>query len=236
MNLILLEKFDFIDDDLVQIQGRRLDHLKTVTKVKAGDTLVCGQLNGKMGTGIVCQIADDHCRIKVTLDSDPPLPLPLTLVLALPRPKYTRRIIQAATSLGVKQIYLINSWRVEKSFWKSPVISPDSLHQQMILGLEQSRDTMLPVVHFKRFFRQFVEQDLPEISKNSVCITAHPKTDRLCPMAIDQPVTLIVGPEGGFIDIEIQTLEKYGFNSYHIGSRILKVETAVPYLISRLYS
>lgn len=236
MNLILLENKDFINDDHVQIKGRRFNHLKTITKIQPGDTLMCGQLNGKMGNGVVSRITSDHCQLTIVLDTAPPEPLPLTLVLALPRPKMIRRIVQAVTSLGIKKIYLINSWRVEKSFWKSPVLSLESLRHQMILGLEQSKDTVLPAIYFKRFFKDFVEKELPQISKNTQCMTAHPKTERLCPIGVDEPVTLVIGPEGGFIDIEIQTLEKYGFNSYHIGPRILKVETAVTYLVSRLYS
>ena len=67
-------------------------------------------------------------------------------------------------------------------------------------------------------------------------MTAHPKTSNICPSGVNNEITLVIGPEGGFIDIEVETLEKQGFSSYHIGQRILRVETAVTYLISRLYS
>jgi RsmE family RNA methyltransferase len=147
-----------------------------------------------------------------------------------------RRIIQAVTTLGVKEIFLINSWRVEKSFWKSPVLDEDKLRQQMILGLEQGRDTLLPRIYFKRFFTDFLNQELLAVSENTLKILAHPKAGTICPHAVNRPVTLVVGPEGGFIDIEVASLEKTGFNSCHIGSRILKVETAVTALISRLYA
>ena len=138
--------------------------------------------------------------------------------------------------MGVKKIYLVNSWRVEKSFWQSPVLEQSVLRKQMILGLEQSRDTILPQIYQKRFFKRFVTEELPLISENSQGIIAHPKSDKICPSGINNTVTLVIGPEGGFIDIEIETLEKQGFLSYHIGQRILKVETAVPYIISRLYA
>jgi len=165
-----------------------------------------------------------------------PPPLPLTLVLALPRPKMLKRIIESTTSLGVKDIYLINSWRVEKSFWQSPLLNPDHLEKHMILGLEQSRDTMLPRIYQKRFFTRFVKEELPIIAKDSLCMTAHPKTADNCPSGVNKKITLVIGPEGGFIDIEIATLEQSGFASYHIGPRILRVETAVTSLISRLYT
>lgn len=235
MNLVLLEPGDFIDRELILLKGRRFRHLISVNKVAKQDTLMCGLLNGKVGTGRVTRVSKDCLEMKVRLDADPPAPLPLTLVLALPRPKMLKRIIESVTSLGVKNIYLINSWRVEKSFWQSPLLDRDQLHEHMILGLEQSRDTILPEIYQKRFFTPFVKEELPQIAKNSLCITAHPKTRKICPSGVNNPITLVIGPEGGFIDVEVETLENQGFSSYHIGQRILKVETAVTYLISRLY-
>ncbi len=236
MNLVLLNDTDFIEDDLVEIKGRRFDHLCAVTRIQTGQTLVCGKINSKMGTGHIEKMSQDSCQIRVMLSSQPPDPIPLKLILALPRPKMFRRILQAVTSLGVKEIHLINSWRVEKSFWKSPVLSDESIYHQMILGLEQSKDTLLPKIEFHRFFKGFVENKLPLICQDTNCITAHPKSDQLCPMAVDEPATLVIGPEGGFIDKEIESLEKIGFNSYHLGNRILRVEQAVTYLIARLFS
>ncbi|MCD4675214.1 MAG: 16S rRNA (uracil(1498)-N(3))-methyltransferase [Desulfobacula sp.] len=236
MNLVLFENKDFIDQSHVMIKGRRFKHLTSVNKVMENDRMVCGLLNGKVGTGLITKISNNFLEMKICLDYDPPEPLPLTLVLALPRPKMLKRIIESVTSLGVKKIYLVNSWRVEKSFWQSPLLCEDNLRKYMVLGLEQGRDTVLPKIYQKRFFTRFVKEELARIAKNSLCITAHPKTKKICPSGENKKITLVIGPEGGFIDIEVETLEKQGFSSYHIGQRILKVETAVTYLISRLYS
>lgn len=235
MNLVVLFQKDFIKDSHVLISGRRFEHLKRVNKIVLNDVLACGLLNGKIGKGRVVNISDQSAEMEVDLQDNPPPPLPLTLVLALPRPKMLRRIIQQVTTLGVKNIYLMNSWRVEKSFWQTPFLHEDALREQMILGLEQGGDTRLPKIYQKRFFTGFVNEDLPLISKDAFCMTAHPKVEKICPSGINKKCVLVVGPEGGFIDKEIQTLEKNGFLSCHIGRRILKVETAVTYLISRLY-
>ncbi len=236
MNLVLLDSGDFIDPDHVRLKDRRFKHLVSVNKVMEKDRVVIGFLNGKIGFGMIQKLSHDFVDMQIILDHDPPDPLPLTLVLALPRPKMLKRIVESVTSLGVKNIYLINSWRVEKSFWQSPLVNQDQLEKQMILGLEQSRDTVLPRIYQKRFFTGFVKEELPLIAKDSLRITAHPKASDTCPAGINKAITLVIGPEGGFIDIEIDTLEQAGFVSYHIGPRILRVETAVTYLISRLYS
>ncbi len=235
MNLVLLEDNDFIAQNHVKLKSRRFYHLSSVNKVKINDQLVCGLLNGKVGTGLITGISNTSLEMKVSLTKDPPDSLPLTIVLALPRPKMLKRIIESVTSLGVKKIYLINSWRVEKSFWQSPMLDEENLKKYMMLGLEQSRDTILPEIYQKRFFTRFVKEELEAIAKNSLCITAHPKASKICPSGVNRNTTLVIGPEGGLIDIEVSTLESRGFLSCHIGPRILKVETAVTYLISRLY-
>ncbi len=234
MNLILLKKSDFLSSDSVILKNRRYEHLVRVNKARENDTFRCGVINGKMGTCVISKKSDDFIEMKiVNLDQDPPDALEMTLILALPRPKVLRRIIETVTSLGVKRIYLINSWRVEKSFWQTPVL--DSMDQAMILGLEQSRDTKMPTIIKKRLFSGFVNQELPKLSRNTEKIVAHPTASKACPCDIKKPVTLVVGPEGGFIQREIETFEKYGFQICQIGARVLKVETAVTSLISRLY-
>ena len=234
MNLILLFDDDFLDDGRVRLGGRRLQHVKGVHRAAVGDTLTVGRVNGSVGRCLVTRLDDEALEMSVSLDADPPPPLPLTLVLALPRPKVLNRVLAGVTSMGVKRIFLINSWRVEKSYWKSPRMSDENLLMQRILGLEQARDTMLPVIEPRRFFRRFVEDELPSIAANTLALAAHPHASGECPRQVSQPVTLAVGPEGGFIAEEIASLERAGFATVSIGERVLRVETAVTALIARL--
>jgi len=233
MNLILLFDGDFIAADRVRLSGRRAAHIRDVHRAAAGDELTIGIANGRIGRGRVLRM-DDEIEMEVVLDRDPPPPLPLTLVLALPRPKVLNRVIAAATSMGVKRIFLINAWRVEKSYWKSPRLSDDNLRAQVIAGLEQARDTALPSIELRRFFRRFVEDELPSLVRGTRALVAHPGARDACPRNVREPVTLVVGPEGGFIAEEIASLERAGFTPASIGERILRVETAVAFLVSRI--
>ena len=175
-------------------------------------------------------------RLQIKLDSPAPKPLPLTLVLALPRPKVLRRVLQSCTSLGVKQIYLINSYRVEKSYWQTPYLKPEQIDQQLLLGLEQGRDCMLPQVHLRKRFKPFVEDELSQIGQNKRCFIAHPGAEpQPCPSRVENPSVLAIGPEGGFIPYEVEKLNQLGFGTISLGPRILKVETAIPALIGRLF-
>ena len=235
MNLILLFDTDFIDDGVVRLTGRRLDHVTRVHRARVGDSLVAGIANGRIGTGEITRLDADALEMRVVLDSDPPPPLHVTLILALPRPKVLNRVIASATSLGVKRMFLINAWRVEKSYWKSPRVAEENLLAQQILGLEQARDTMLPAIELRRFFRTFVEDELPAIAKDSLALVAHPHASEECPRDARRRVTLAIGPEGGFIAEELASLERIGFAPVSLGRRILRVETAVAAVLSRLF-
>ena len=234
MNLVLLHPDDFVAESRVRLTGRRLEHVANVHRATIGDSLTVGLENGRIGRGVLARL-DDALELDVTLDHDPPEKLPLTLVLALPRPKVLNRVIAGATSLGVNRIILFNAWRVEKSYWKSPRLEDENLRQQRILGLEQARDTVLPQLELRRFFRPFVEEELPAIANDTRKLVAHPKTDAECPRNVSEAVTLVIGPEGGFIDQEIASLERIGFEPVSLGPRILRVETAVAAVIARLF-
>jgi len=234
MNLLLL-KPEQINNGVATVSGRQLDQLIQVHGCVPGDSVRVGELNGLMGTAIVTELSDQRALLTLNLDSAAPSPLPLTLLLAMPRPKMLRRTLQTVASMGVKQIYLINSFRVEKSFWQSPFLQPEAIEEQLILGLEQARDTQLPELHIRKRFKPFVEDELAAIIAGTEALLAHPITDSSCPVDLQKPATLAIGPEGGFIAYEVEQLCAAGFEAVHIGPRILRVETAVPALIARLF-
>jgi len=236
MNLILLFKDDFTDgSNKVRLGGRRLKHVLQVHRAKAGDELCVGLEGSSIGTGTVTHIDYNVLEMDIELKKRPPAPLPLTLVLALPRPKVLKRVLFSASAMGIKKIFLINSFRVEKSFWQSPVLDGKSLKEQLVLGLEQAKDTMLPEIFLRKRFKPFVEDELPDIAGETFKIVAHPTAPEQCPRNTGSPVCLAIGPEGGFIPYEIEKLVQVGFSPVNLGERILSVETAVPFLISRLF-
>jgi len=234
MNLVLLFPEDFVDTGRVELRGRRAHHIRTVHRAEVGRELCVGVCSGRVGTGVVSAISSDVVSLDVTLTREPPPPAPLSLVLALPRPKVCRRLVQTITTLGIKQIYLIRTWRVEQSFWQSPLIGEESLCEQMILGLEQARDTVMPTIAFKRRFRPFVEDELPALVNGARALMAHPRSGEECPRGIADPTWLAVGPEGGFIDEEIASLSSAGFCPVSLHERILRVEDVVTFLAGRL--
>lgn len=235
MNLILLQPSDFIASQRVRLQGRRLQHVLEVHQAELGQRLQVGLINGPTGLGTVLSLNHDSLELEVELNTPALPPLPLTLILALPRPKMLKRILQHCTSLGVQRLVLLNAYKVEKSYWQTPILEAASVQEQLILGLEQARTTFLPEVMLRKRFKPFVEDELATLAADSQKLVAHPYTEHACPANLQQACTLAVGPEGGFINYEVEKLQEQGFQAVHLGPRILRVETAVPVLISKLY-
>jgi len=235
MNLILLSEDDFIGANCVQLQGRRFKHIVEVHKASVGDLLSVGLIDGPIGKGTVTSLTPDAITMELHLDQQPPAQLPVTLILALPRPKVLKRVLIAASSMGVKKIFLINSFRVEKSFWKSPLLSVERMHEYLLLGLEQARDTVVPEVLLRPLFRPFVEDELPAIMEGSPAFVAHPGAEEPCPRDMKRHVILAIGPEGGFISYEIEKLASIGFIPVSLNERPLRVETIVPALLARIF-
>ncbi|CAN7336169.1 16S rRNA (uracil(1498)-N(3))-methyltransferase [Pseudomonas sp. LjRoot71] len=235
MNLLLLEDGDFIAEDRVRLSGRRLKHLLEVHRAEAGDSLRVGRLNGLMGSGQLLHLDEQYAELSVLLDQPAPEKLPITLLLALPRPKMLRRVLQTVSSMGVARLVLLNSYRVEKSFWQTPFLEPAAIREQLILGLEQARDTVLPEVIIEKRFKPFVEDQLPAIAAGTLGLIGHPGDYPACPRAVTQAVTLAIGPEGGWIPYEVEKLAEAGLQPVQLGVRILRVETALTALLARLF-
>lgn len=235
MNLLLLEDADFVAADRAILRDRRLRHLQEVHRAQAGDTLRVGRLDGAMGQGELLRLEAGEAELRLTLDRPPPAKLPLTLLLALPRPKMLRRVLQTVAAMGVPRLVLLNSYRVEKSFWQTPFLEPAAIREQLILGLEQARDTRLPEVLIEPRFKPFVEDRLPALAAGSLGLLGHPGEHPPCPRAVEGPVTLAIGPEGGWIPYEVEKLAAAGLAPVQLGERILRVETAVTALLARLF-
>lgn len=235
MNLLLLAAAEIAAPGLAEVALSRYPARAGWWPPEPGRRLLVGLRDGMIGAGEVEHVAQAHARIRFTLDREPPPALPLTLLLALPRPKMLRRVLRGAAELGIKRIWLVNSSRVEKSYWQSPLLASPVLDAYLAAGLEQAGDTVLPRVELRRRFRPFVEDELPAIAAGSLRLVAHPAAGAALAAAGDAPVTLAIGPEGGFTDFEIALLGAAGFTACSLGPRVLRVETALPVLAANLF-
>ncbi len=237
MNLLLLTDEQFTSNTSALANPRQSTHIKQVLKLVPGNQITLGRLDGLIGKGTIKEATGDSIKISdICLDQLPPSALPITLILALPRPQMLKRILQTISTMGVQKICFIQTSRVEKSFWQSPSAQRHAIKEQLILGLEQGRATQLPEIEMYTRFRPFMEDNLDDITRDTKKIIADPSgANPPKEHVATTPLSLAIGPEGGFIEKEVDKFLEYGFEGVHLGPRILKVETAVPVLLSKLY-
>jgi RsmE family RNA methyltransferase len=233
MNTLILENEDFLDENTVKIYGRRAKHILEIKKLSIGSAINTGLINGNLGIATVKSIGSTNIILEVSLKDESPAPLSLSLIIALPRPKFLKKILQTATSLGIKKIYLINSWKVEKSYWQTHQLSDENIYKQLLLGLEQSCETVVPEVIIKKQFKPFLEDEIGSVVKNSIALMAHPSEKIFDPEGEKKNIVLAIGPEGGFTEYEFKKFIEVGFKQISLGTRIQRVETVIPLLVGK---
>ena len=235
MNIVLLDPRQTQSEFWTISAKRQVEHLTTHVDVQVGDTLKVGIRDGKRYLTQIVSISDERIQLKALQEESVPAKHPVTLIVAMPRPKVLRRLMMDAVTLGVEKIILLHSYRVDKSYWQTPFLQ--QLDQYVTLGLEQAGDTIAPKIELYKRFKPFVEDVLPTmISTERPAYVAHPYAVQRMPAGIDHDCSIIIGPEGGFIPYEIDLLIKNGCQAVSLGSRIIRTETVIPYVLGRLFS
>jgi 16S rRNA (uracil1498-N3)-methyltransferase len=240
VNLILLDQRDDWSSGEVTLVDARAAHLLTVLKVTRGDTVRIGVLDGPLGIGTIAATADGRVTLRCAFDAGlPPRPR-VDLLLALPRPKVMRRLWAQLAALGVGRIVLTNAERVERHYFDSHILAEASFRPLLVEGLQQARDTRLPLVTIHRQFRILVEDHLDTLFADGVRIVAEPGAAMTVSGALeglgDRRVVLAVGPEGGWNTFELELLRAHGFRQAGVGCRTLRVDTACTALLAVVHA
>ena len=116
------------------------------------------------------------------------------------------------------------------------MLTPECYRPLLLEGLQQARDTRLPLVTVHRQFRVLIEDDLSTLTGNGTRIVADPSGRMTIreSLAADREnrVVLAVGPEGGWNAFELSLLEAHGFQCVGIGPRTLRTDTACVALLA----
>ena len=235
MNLLLVEPAE-LTDGTVLLADRRAVHLRSVLGVTPGVHVRAGLVGGGIGTAQVLTDDGTTIALRVSITEPAPRPLAIELVLAVPRPKVLSRAIEIAASFGVSQIALTNAWRVDKSYLDSPRLEPATLARAARLGAEQGATTHVPPITLHRRLMALLDARWPADAPTAgLRLVAHPDAPLVETVARrDGPITLAIGPEGGWIAREVETFVARGFAPVSLGSAILRVESAIAAALAQL--
>jgi 16S rRNA (uracil1498-N3)-methyltransferase len=263
VNLLLVDPEELGSDATCTLTDRRAQHLRSVLGAVVGSRVRAGVIRGGLAIAEVIADDGTAITLRLGALEAAPRPAPIELVLAIPRPKVLTRVVEIAAAFGVSRIDLTNAWRVDKSYLSSPRLEPSALAHAARLGAEQGATTQLPAIHVHRRLMALIDRrsvaSAPEEPVQlldpvqRVPDPSHALDDRWPGSPVIKliahlgappieaavagppaPMVLAIGPEGGWIDREVETFTDHGFSPVSLGTPILRVEAAVAAALGQL--
>lgn len=131
--------------------------------------------------------------------------------------------IQKATELGVTTIQLLTSERCEMRLkYDRDQKKIDHWQSVAIAACEQCGMNIVPEILAPLALTEWVSSELPQAR-----LVLAPNKDQNNVLLNSEPdLALLIGPEGGLSEAEIETANQNHFQSWCIGDRVLRTETA----------
>lgn len=226
----------FVDSSMKQvncyfIDGSDFNHIKNVLRMKEGENFLVS-LDGRSDLCVLKEYSGDTAIAEIIEENyqDTELPVKLYLFEGLPKSDKMELIIQKCTELGVHAIVPTEMSRsvvkLDDKKKKSKTARWQSIAES---AAKQSKRNLIPevmdVMSYKKALEFAKTLDLvllPYESKNGMKDT----TDALSQIKGGMSVGIIVGPEGGFEEKEVDEALNIGAKVISLGKRILRTETA----------
>ena len=209
----------------IALDDQAVTHLVRVLRMKKGDDvrLFNGDGSEYQAQLIIESKKSASASVTHAIRQDAPLKLEIHLGQVISKGDRMDFTIQKATELGVTDITPLTSERCDVRL-KGDRMEKKLEHWQKVAisACEQSGRNTVPVIHPPKSLSDWssgIEADRK--------LLLHPHNQK--PLVSDQSpesIALLVGPEGGFSDIEVTQCQESGFDGLLLGPRILRTETA----------
>ena len=205
----------------------RATHLLKVLRRTVGDSFDAGLVNGPKGRGTLVEQANESLVLTFAWEGPPPPADNLTLLLGLPRPQTARDILRDATTLGVAALHFVRTRRCEASYADSTLWRGDEWRKHLLAGAAQAFATQIPAVTNSLTLSASLDALPADGIRLALDNYEAPVALAEVRLPRDSGVTLAFGPERGWTAEDRTLLRGHGFDFVHLGTRVLRLETAV---------
>lgn len=222
------------DDEMIIITGEEFHHLAHVFRHKNGDEILLTNGSGLLATACIKEMGKKEISAGILkilkLNYSQP---PFAAAFPLLKNKHDHLIIEKLTELGVKEFFPIITSRSVRTPSANTI---EKFEKTAIAAIKQCDNAFLPKIH--------QVQTLPELLENiknyqflaALEMGKHKSLFELATEFPDQPLCLIIGPEGGFDEAEIEIFQSAEIPTFTLGNHILRAETAAIAAAAQLLS
>ncbi len=212
--------------EIITLPRDKAHHLSNVLRVKPGDSIILFNDSGYEFDSVLVELSKKsaNVEIKESRQLDNESSLNITLCLAISRAQHMDFSIQKAVELGANQIVPVKSEFSNVKLENSRVQNKLTHWQNIIINATEQcgRNRLTQLLNPVSFTECLESED------SSTKLILHPGSQlAMSAIKVEHKLTLMVGPEGGFSDIEVNEAIEKGFKPINMGPRILRTETAV---------
>lgn len=233
-----------IDKNIINIQGKDVNHIKNVLRKRIEDEIIiCDSYNSK---DYLCKIQDIKeeniiCRIEKVIENDVESNINVSIFQGLPKADKMELIIQKSVELGVFDITPIEMKRcVVKLNEKDKIKKIQRWQKISEVAAKQSGRGIIPkindIISIKNVCNLYKEYDIVlvayENEKENTLKQELIKFKESSSNLEKLKIAVIIGPEGGIDEKEIEELKTNGAKTITLGKRILRTETVALNIIS----
>lgn len=233
LHFVVESASDAVVGDVVSLTGAEAKHAAVVRRLRVGEEVTVGDGAGVWLTGAAEEVSPTRVEVRIARRSEHPAPSPrITLVQALAKGDRDELAVQAACELGVDEIV---PWQAARSVsrWEGPKAVKGRERWATIVreAAKQAHRSWLPDVVAPASTRRLAER----ASSQRVLVLDPTAAVRLSEIDADgRDLMLVVGPEGGISDEELDRLTEAGAERVRLGDTVLRTSTAGPAAIAVL--
>lgn len=228
-------------DDLLTIGGEDVKHIKDVLRFKKEEIVqVCNTSKRENYECKICQITDQEitCQIVRRIEAEAEPLNEIVVYQALPKQEKMEWILQKATELGMYKMVPIQTKRCIVKFDEKTAYRKVERWQKIIeSAAKQSGRDSIPKIELPKTIDKIKE----EIEDYDLFLVAYEKEQNQTlkqelkkQKSGQNKIAILIGPEGGLEEEEVEILRKKGAKVITLGKRILRTETVALHMISNI--
>jgi len=231
----IYQSTSLIPESNIELDDAASHHLARVLRAKVNDKIIVFNGEGGEYSGTIIQISKKAVTVHLHehIARDVESSLELYLAQGISRGEKMDFTIQKAVELGVKKIIPVLTERCNVKLDQERQEKRLQHWRAICIGAcEQSGRNYVPEITMPCTFPKFIAQSDADFK----FVLAPVATTKLSQIAIPKQarVVLLIGPEGGLSDKEIEIAVNNGFIALNLGPRILRTETAAVAAITTL--